>query len=406
MFKRSYKFRLYPTEAQIEVLNFTLRRCRELYNGSLTEWREAYRMCGISIQYQDQQNQLPDIKEWRPEYKDIYSQVLQDVLNRRDKASKAFYRRVKNGETPGYPRYKSQDRYNSFTYPQSGWSLNNTRLTLSKIGNIRIRLHREMVGKVKTVTIKREGSLWYAIFSVEAETPPLPPNDKTVGIDLGINLLAALSTGETVANPHWFKQAADKLKLKQQQLARHKLGSKRRAEIKRQVVNLHHHIANQRKDFNHKLSRQWVDRFGTIVFEDLQIANMVRKPKPKKGDAMAGEPEYLPNGAAAKRGLNREILSAGWGMLQQYCVGKAESAGRCVLFVSPQNTSRRCSSCGYTDKNNRLTQADFFCLNCGKGMNADINAAKNIEWLGSSQRGNLRIASQMPRPLGLRYFTN
>lgn len=130
---------------------------------------------------------------------------------------------------------------------------------------------------------------------------------------------------------------------------------------------------------------------------------MARAPKPKKGDVANGEPEYLPNGAAAKAGLTREILSAGWGQLQQLCISKAASAGRCVLFVPPQNTSRRCSGCGYTDANNRLTQADFFCLSCGLGMNADVNAALNIHRLGSSPRSS--NATLMPRRLRLGYFT-
>ncbi len=160
---KAYKFRLYPTHKQSGKLEWILRRCKELYNAALEERREAYRLNGVSVSYQMQADQLPAIKHLREEYQDIHSQVQQDVLKRLDKAMQAFFRRVMNGEKPGYPRFKSGDRYDSFSYPQSGYEIINKRLHLSKIGHIKIKLHREIKGTIKTCTIKREGEQWYAV---------------------------------------------------------------------------------------------------------------------------------------------------------------------------------------------------------------------------------------------------
>nr|BBH87099.1 hypothetical protein KTC_18500 [Thermosporothrix sp. COM3] len=160
---KAFKFRIYPTEKQIGKLQWTLRRCKELYNAALEERREAYRMAGVSVSYYTQNKQRPEIKEIREEYRDIHSQVLQDVLTRMDKAMDNFFRRVKNGEKPGYPRFKSGDRYDSFTYTQSGFEIMKGKLNLSKRGRVKIKLHREIVGKIKTCTMKREGDQWYVV---------------------------------------------------------------------------------------------------------------------------------------------------------------------------------------------------------------------------------------------------
>src|SRR5689334_21993696 len=165
---KSFKYRLYPTRKQADVLQFTLDRNRELYNAALQERRDAWRMCRVSISYNDQSAQLPEIKEIRPEYNEIYSQVLQDTLKRVDKAFKAFFRRVKKGEKAGYPRFAGYNRYDSFTYPQveklKGKALvriEDGRVILPKIGHVKVKQHRPMEGKVKTCTIKREGDCWY-----------------------------------------------------------------------------------------------------------------------------------------------------------------------------------------------------------------------------------------------------
>lgn len=384
MSKKAFKFRLYPTQQQEQALQTTLNLCRELYNASLEERKEAYRMSKVTITYTQQANQLPEMKELRPELNDIHSQVLQDTLRRVEKAMQAFFRRVKAGEKPGYPRFKSYHRFDSFTYPQSGFSLTHDhRVCLSKIGSINIKLHRPIEGKMKTATIKREGDHWFIVFSCEVEAKePLPANNEVVGIDLGVTHFAVLSDGSIIDNPRYLRHAEKRLKKREQQLARKKKGSHGRARTKKQLAKAHRKIKNQRKDFLHKTSRKLVNTYGTLVFEKLQPAKMTHRPKPKPDEATG---KYLPNGAAAKAGLNKSILDAGWYQLQQYCTYKAEEAGRSVLFVSPNYTSQVCSGCGQIVKKD-LSERWHSCA-CGVELDRDHNAAINILRLGSSQRG-------------------
>jgi putative transposase len=342
MSKHAYTFKLYPTRKQQERLQWTLDRARELYNAALQERRDAYRMAGKSITYYDQANQLPEIKDIREEYQDIHSQVLQDVLRRVKKAFDNFFHRCKSGEQPGFPRFQGRNRYDSFTYPQAGYSLTvDNRVCLSKIGSIKVKLHREVKGTVKTCTMKRDGDAWYVIFTCEVEQEKLPESPDAVGIDLGLLHFATLSDGSTIENPRHYRKEERKLAHLQQALSRKKRGSHRRCKAIKQVAKAHRKVANQRRDFLHKASRQLVNRYGLLVFEELQPANMSKRPKPKQDE----NGTYVPNGAAAKGGLNKSIHDAGWGQLQHFCTYKAERAGRAVLFVDPRYTSQICSGC-------------------------------------------------------------
>jgi putative transposase len=374
MYRKAFKYRLYPTRQQERVLLWTLTRCRDLYNAALQERRDAYRMAGVSIRCYDQINQLPDIKQERPEYADIHSQVLQDVLRRVDKAMQGFFRRIKAGQKPGYPRFQGRNRYDSFTYPQVGFALTGERLTLSKIGDVKVRLHRPMVGQVKTCSIKREADQWYVCFSCEVEEEALKACEEAVGIDLGLLHFATLSTGETIENPRHSRKGQQKLALAQQHLARCKRGSHRRERARRAVARAHRTIRNQRRDFLHQAARSLVNRYGLIVMEDVKIANMSKAPEPKPDPNQDGA--YLPNGASAKAGLNTSILDAGWGQFQALCVAKAASAGRQVVVVDPCMTSQRCSSCGTIAKKD-LSERWHSC-SCGCELDRDHNAAINI----------------------------
>jgi len=397
MSKQAYKFRLYPTRKQLARLQETLDACRQLYNAALTERGDAYnfhvkqhpnyydesarlaRSREIGINYYSQANQLPEIKDLREDYHDIHSQVLQDVLRRVQKAFDAFFRRCKHGEEPGYPRFQGKGHYASFTYPQAGFSLtHDNRVCLSKIGAIKVKLHRTIKGTIKTCTIKREGDHWYVVFACEVERMPLPENHEAVGIDLGLLHFATLSTGETIENPRYYRKAAKRLERLQQALSRKQRGSTRRRKAAKQVAKAHRKVANQRKDFLHKASKQLVNRYGTIVFEELQPANMSKRPKPKQDE----NGKYLPNGAAAKGGLNKSIVDAGWAMFQQFCLYKAANAGREVLFVTPNYTSQVCSGCGQVKKKD-LSERWHSC-ECGCSLDRDHNAALNILRLGRS----------------------
>jgi putative transposase len=395
MSKQAYKFRLYPTRKHRERLQQTLDACRTLYNAALTERRDAYnfhvkqypnyydeptrreRSREIGINYSSQAKQLPEIKAIREEYTDIHSQVLQDVLRRVQKAFDAFFRRVRNGEDPGYPRFQGKGRYDSFTYPQAGFSLtHDNRVCLSKIGSIKVKFHREIKGTIKTCTIKREGDAWYVVLACEVEHEPIEENTEAVGIDLGLLHFATLSDGSTIENPRFLRKAEQRLARLLQALSRKKRGSHRRRKTVKQVARAHRKVANQRRDFLHKESRKLVNAYGTIVFEELQPANMSKRPKPKQDESG----KYLPNGAAAKGGLNKSIVDAGWGMFQQFCTYKAANAGRAMLFVNPQYTSQVCSGCGTIVKK-ELSERWHSC-ECGVELGRDHNAALNILALG------------------------
>ncbi len=384
--KQAYKFRLYPTKKQEQKLFWTLARCRELYNAALSERRDAYKYAGKSVSYYEQKRELPEIKaEIREEYQDIHSQVLQEVLLRLDKALKAFFRRIKNGEEPGYPRFQGRNRYDSFTYPQAGgFSLTHDgRICLSKIGSMKVKLHREIKGTIKTATIKHEAEHWYIIFSCEVKQPePLPVAESEVGIDLGVTHFAALFDGTFIESPRHFRKTEKKLAKLQQALSRKKRGSHRRDKARKAVAKAHRKVRNQRKDFQHKQSTSLIKQHQTIVFEELGIKNLTKHAKPKQDETTGA---YLPNGAAAKSGLTKSILDAGWGQFQQMCVCKAAYAGRAVLFVNPRYTSQVCSQCG-TVRKKSLDERWHSC-ECGCELDRDTNAAINILRLGRSQRG-------------------
>ncbi|WP_406660808.1 transposase [Methanolobus sp. ZRKC3] len=299
----------------------------------------------------DQINQIKYLEFNTP----VQSQVKQDVLRRLGKSFDAFFRRCKSGDVPGYPRFKGRDRYNSFTYPQSGFWIEGTKLKLSKIGNIRIKQHREIEGKVKTCTIKREVNQWYAVFSVDMGNSPAKVNPNTsIGIDVGLNSCVTLSNGEQFDSPEYYRKSEKSLAVQQKRLGKKKKGSENRFKQKNIVVKVHRKIRNQRLDFNHQLSRILVDRFDRIVFEDLNIQNMVKNHH-----------------------LAKSISDVAWGQLIQMTKSKAEEAGKYVELVNPYNTSQKCSSCGSIVKKG-LSVRVHKCPDCGLVLDRDHNAAINI----------------------------
>lgn len=396
---KTYKYRLYPNKEVTGKLYWTLARCRELYNAALSEYKDAYKKHIRQTVYQNEQgqvfiaqmevnvkvnevsyiqqaNDLPELKhELREEYQDIAAHVLQDVLRRLDKGMKAFYRRIREGQTPGFPRFKGRDRYNSFTYPDgAGWKIKGNILSLSKIGDIKVKLHRELQGTIKTCTIKKEVDQWYVTFSCDvADAEKLPTSYEDVGIDLGISHLATLSNGVMIEHPCYYRRARKHLEKAHQKVLRGKKGSHRRNKAKKQLGNVHRKVARQRKDFLHKESRKLVKQYQVLVFEDIKPGNLTRHPRPKQDEATG---HYLPNGAAVKGGLNASILDAGWDMFVSMCSVKAAEAGRTLLKVNPKYTSQICSTCGTVRKKD-LSERWHSC-DCGAELDRDVNAALNI----------------------------
>ena len=320
---------------------------------------------------------------WKPnnaELTTVHSQVLQNVAVRVELAFQAFFRRVKKndgkaGEEPGYPRLKGKGQYDSLTYPQDGYSVGQSTVTLSKIGQVKAKIHRLCPGIIKTCTVSREGEKWYVCLSCEYEAERLPENTESVGIDVGLKSFAALSNGEFIENPRFFRQEETALTKAQRKFdkVKNKHGSKERKAAKKVVRRVHERVKNRRHNFVHQQSRKLVNRFGVITLEKLNVKGMVRNPC-----------------------LAKSISDASWTQFRSALTMKAESAGRdaegnplrLVVAVNPAYTSQDCSACGYRPDGlegrakKKLSDRWHHCPMCGFVLDRDTNAAVNINALG------------------------
>lgn len=371
---KTYKYRIYPTKAQETLLNQQLEVCRWLYNKILGTRKDAWEQRKETLGLYDTQNMIPGWKQTEPKFKLVHSQVLQNVNVRVDLAFRAFFRRVKSGEKEvGYPRFKGKGRYDSMCYPQygNGARLDGNLLSLSKIGQIKVELHRELCGTPKTVCIRRSNTgKWFVTISCECEAKPLPDEPKVIGVDVGTATFATLSNGDKVKNPRFFKHDANELAKAQRRLEQEAKGTPARDKRKKVVSRIHERIANKRTDFAHKLSRQLVNAYGVIVFEDLNITGMMENHTVVFGNK-----------------LNKSIADVAWNQFAQFTAYKAEDAGRLFLQVDPRNTSKKCSRCGLlVDKDLSVRVHD--CPHCGLVLDRDYNAAINILALGLQRMGS------------------
>ena len=397
--RRSFKFLLRPTSKQTAALLQCLQDHRVLYNAALEHRRTAFARAGVSVRYGDQSGELTAIRADDAGGQGRWSfSSQQATLRRLDKAFVAFFRRVREGRTPGFPRFKGRGWFDTVTWPRDGdgcrWDSQPenptaTYVRLQGIGHVRVHQHRHVKGRVKTISVKREGSRWYVVLSCDdVPADPLAQTGAVAGIDMGVASLATTSDGEHLANPRHLATSAKRLAVAQQDLARKKRGSKRRRKAVARVAALHAKVRRQRLDGAHKAALRLVRDYDVIITEDLHVANMTRGAAPRPD----GEGGYLPNGAAAKSGLNRSILDAGWGVFLRVLAHKAESAGRELIAVNPAGTSRTCAQCGHCAKENRLTQAEFRCTACGHQAHADVNAAINILRAGLALRDAAQAA--------------
>jgi putative transposase len=377
---KSYQYRLTPTPAQEQVLEVVVLRCRTLYNVALEQrktWWE--RGQGIGATYSQQATELPDLKAACPEYAEVHSQVVQDVLRRVDKTYQAFFRRVATGERPGYPRFQGQNRYHSFTYPQygSGAVLDGGILRLAKIGRILVRLHRPLAGTPKTVTISREADGWYVSFScADVPAEPLPLTGRETGIDMGLTVFLVTADGEQVANPRYYRKGEKQLKNAHKWVSRRKKGSTRWCKAVGHCAKQHQKVKRQRRDFHHKTALALLRKYDTIYLEDLQVRNMVRNHH-----------------------LAKSISDAGWAAFRTILTSKAAYAGKWVVAVPPAFTSQDCS--GVLPDGSRCTQRvakslsvrTHVCPSCGLVLDRDENAAKNIVGAGQARQGAVAVAA-------------
>lgn len=365
---RVYKFRLYPTAAQERALGHTLDLLRAVYNAALEERREAYRKQGVSITKAAQEKSLTEIKRDCPAYASVHTHLLQDVTTRLDRAFRGFFRRVKAGQAPGFPRFKARDRYNTFTFKDAGrgngaaFVAGGKRVRLTGIGNVKVKVHREMEGALKTLGVTRDGcGHWYAIVTREVDPKPLPPTEREVGIDVGLATFAATSDGEMIANPRPLETARLRVERAQRRVSRRAKGSRRRRKARVLLAKAHAYVRDARRDFHHKTARSLVERHDRIVVEDLNVKGLAR-------------------GMLAK-----SVHDAGWGQFLTILATKAEDAGREVVRVNPSGTSQQCSACGATVAKSLAVRVHR--CPCGYTDDRDVNAARNILRLGQSLRG-------------------
>ena len=358
MLTKVFRYRLVPTHAQRTALGNVLSACCWVYNKVLETRREAWKERQEQISYYDTVNMLPAWKKERPQLKKANAQVLQEVCQRVERAYQHFFRRCKQGEEKkGYPRFKGHDWYKSFTYPQNGYKLHDNQIYLSKIGNVKIKLHHPIEGRIKRLTIKRDWlGNWYAYFVVKYEPVPLPMKETMTGIDVGCEKFATLSNGETITNPRFFRRDEKALTNAQSQRDKLPKGNTQRRKKNRVIHHIYNRIDNRRADFAHKLSRMLVNTFQILVFEKLNIKEMQ---------------------GSNWRSLNKSIADAAWGQLISLTSYKAESAGRVFVQIDPKDTSQICSGCGEKVPK-LLSERIHKCPHCGLEIDRDLNAARNI----------------------------
>ena len=431
---KTYKFRIYPNKTQIAQLEAVLEVCCWLYNSALQERRDVYRIWKSRYQY-DPGHPLPKInyfsqspaltliKEELSELRQVYDKILRNVLQRVDETFEAFFRRIKRGKKSGYPRYKSAKRYDSFTFPAAapdicegidkapGWKLHNNKLILSMgregtaIGPIKIKLHRQATGKVKSLTISRNSlGEWYACFAVEQiitlDKLVSQPEQATnpVGVSLGLDKLVTLSNGQEAKNPHWLAQSRVKLTKLQRTFSK-KLEAKKRSRLqsytpeflakeeslrksRRRVAKIRRHITNQRLDYYHKLSRWLVRNYDGIALPELAIAQMLQRIELQIDEEKSQEENiaiYKPNGQKVQTNFNRAISEAGWGILINCINYKAAEAGRLCLYQDPKNLAQICYRCGWQSLEEEKASKQYFrCGNCTVEIGRKWNTALNM----------------------------
>ena len=371
------KSRICPTKAQARQLDATLETCRLVYN-SFVHWRTfEYDTTGKSVGRYEQETALTHWKKDHPELSEVHAHLLQNVAHRVDLAFRAFFRRVKAGETPGYPRLKGKGQYDSVCFKQwgNGVQFKNGNLWLSKIGELKCKVHRPLLGEAKTCCLRHVNGNWFACVTCELEPSALPASEKTVGIDVGLKTFAALSDGTFIENPRFFRTEENALAKAGRKQAKTNKRSRERKKANKVLARIHERVRNRRHNFAHQTARRLVNKYGVIAVEKLNVKNMSKAPAPKPDAENAGQ--YLPNRASQKAGLNKSILDAAWSQFRSILTNKAESAGRAVMAVNPAYTSQECSGCGY-QASKTLKERWHLCPMCGASLDRDTNAAINI----------------------------
>jgi len=355
---RTYKYPLEPNRRQKAILERWLEKCRLLYNVALEQRREWYRMAKRSLGYNEQTKELTELRTVDPTYAEVPVSASRSALRSLDGAFKAFFRRLKQGETPGYPRFKGKDRFDSFGVGRV--SVEGRKLRIPKLGLVKFRKYRDLGGDILDVRVVRKAGKWAVAFSCNlGEAPANAPLRSMTGVDVGLSSFATLSSGEKIENPRFFRVSEERLARRQRILARKKRGSRNRTQAKLLVQKAHEHVRNQRQDFARKLAASLFQRYDCVFYEDLNLRSLTRGP------------------------LSKSIMDASWGKFIAALTFKAECAGKLAIAVNPRGTSIRCSTCA-KDVIKTIADRVHRCENCGLAMDRDENAARNILALGRS----------------------
>ena len=364
---KAFKFELMPNGEQIRKMKQFCGCSRFVFNRALAYQNEQYQKDkSFNFSYRKTADLLP---EWRRELtwlKDCYSQVLQQSIKDLAKAFENFFAKRSN-----FPNFKCKGEKDSFRIPQ-GFKLEqqNNRIYLPKIGWVCYRNSRNVFGNLKNVTVKQKCGKWYISIQVEFEMETPKPNGGEIGIDMGIARFATLSNGEYFQPINAFKNLKGKLAKLQKRLKHKTKFSKNWQKLKAKIAKLHHRISNIRKNHLHQISSKISKKHAIVYVEDLKIENMSKSAK--------GNIEQHGKNVKQKSGLNRAILDQAWGEFRRQLDYKLLWNGGFLFAVPPQNTSRTCPNCGHTAKDNRKTQAEFKCVQCGYENNADVVGAINV----------------------------
>jgi putative transposase len=382
--KRIERIRLYPSERQAAAMRFMLDVTRQLYNAVLQERRDAYRLRGISVTAKMQYAELTALRKDDARIAGVYRECEDAVLHRLDLAMQAFFRRIKHGEKPGYPRFKGRDRWNQIEFPHGNRALKfnaaQSKITVPGIGTVKLRKGRE-IHEFGRAWITRSGPHWYASFECDRAVVETVRRDDVLGIDRGVHVLAATSEIRLFRNPRLLKKARLRVERLQRTVSRRKRGGKNRKRAVRLLARAHEVVKNARRDAMHKIARGIVDAAPAVIaMEALMLKNMTRSAK--------GTIEKPGVNVRAKAGLNRALLDSSFGLLQQMIASKAEEAGLTVVAVDPRYSSQECSRCGHIARESRR-QRRFACIGCGFSVHADVNAALVIR-----RRAELRPAGR------------
>ena len=377
-----HKVRLYPTCSQERALIAMMRVTRELYNAMLEQRRDSWTCRRVAYTHKQQYAEITELRAAEPRFAAVYRECEDAVLRRLDLAFAAFFRRIKTGDDPGYPRFKPAFRWNQIEFPHGDRALRldgrQRRVVIPGVGGVLLRKGRLIPEFGRAFVVTKNGR-WYAVFEAHRNVAPLPATGLHAGLDRGVRVLAALSDGTKMANVRpgsvraaVVKRHARKLDALTDKDAAGHVRNRRdpqRIAAARRLARAKEHEGNARRDWLHKKSREIIDRFDILVLEDLRMRSMTRSSK-----GTATEPG---TNVRAKSGLNRALLDAGFGILETLIREKAAHAARTVISVNPKFTSQTCAQCRHVARESR-EGAQFVCVSCGHQADADVNAARVI----------------------------